>query len=95
MLEKVVEKHLKRKVEALGGRCYKFTSPSARGVADRIVMMPDGSTHLIELKTQGGRMSALQLVFQQEMQRLNQTYVVLWSTEDIDAYFEKWLKCNI
>lgn len=95
MLEKKIEAYLKKRVEAIGGRSYKFVSPSARGVADRIVMMPDGSTHFIELKTQGGRMSALQLVFQQEMQRLNQTYVVLWSTEDIDAYFEKWLKCNI
>jgi hypothetical protein len=88
MLEKKIEAHLKKRVEAIGGRSYKFVSPSARGVADRIVMLPDGSTHFVELKTAGGRLSALQIVFANECERLKQNYRVLWSTEDIDAFIK-------
>jgi len=86
MLEKQVERYLVKKVEAVGGKAYKFTSPGRAGVADRIVCLPDGSTWFVELKTAGGKMSALQLVFAADMRRMKQHYVVLWSKEDVDAY---------
>lgn len=86
MLEKQVERYLVKKVEALGGKAYKFTSPGRAGVADRIVCLPDGSTWFVELKTAGGKMSALQLIFAADMRRMKQNYTVLWSKEDVDAY---------
>ena len=88
MKEKDVERHFKWAVEVLGGRSYKFVSPGVKGVADRIVCMPNGTTHFVELKTKGGRLSALQLIFAADMERLNQNYKVLWNIEDIDAYLK-------
>ena len=89
MNEKTVERHFKWAVEVLGGKTYKFVSPGVKGVADRVVCMPNGTTHFIELKTKGGRLSALQLIFAADMERLNQNYAVLWNIEDIDQWAQK------
>jgi hypothetical protein len=88
MKEKQVEQHFKWAVETLGGRSFKFVSPGVKGVADRVVCMPNGTTHFVELKTKGGRLSALQLIFAADMERLNQNYAVLWNLEQIDAYLK-------
>ena len=86
MLEKQIEAHLVKRVKALGGVAYKFTSPAHRGVADRVVCLPDGSTWFVELKTEGGRLSPLQKVFADDMTRLKQNYCVLWNKEQIDEW---------
>jgi hypothetical protein len=69
-----------------GGKAYKFTSPANRGVADRIVCWPDGTTWFVELKKEGGKLSALQQRFAAEMRTLCQNYTVLWSKEDVDQW---------
>ncbi len=86
MLEKNIEAYLVKSVRRIGGVAYKFTSPAHRGVADRVVCLPDGSTWFIELKTESGRLSPLQKVFADEMARLKQNYACLWSKEDIDEW---------
>jgi hypothetical protein len=88
MLEKQIEAYFVKRVKELGGIAYKFTSPAHRGVADRIACLPDGSTWFVELKTEGGRMSPLQKVFQSDMARLKQKYACLWSKEHVD----EWIK---
>ena len=89
MLEKQIEAYLVKRVKALGGVAYKFVSPAHRGVADRVVCLPDGQTWFIELKTAGGRLSALQQVFGKEMERMNQRYCVLWSKEQVDEWITR------
>ena len=89
MLEKQIEAYLVKRVKALGGVAYKFVSPAHRGVADRIVCLPDGKTWFIELKAEGGRLSPLQQVFADEMARMNQNYCVLWSKEDVDTWIQQ------
>jgi len=86
VLEKQVEAHLVKRVKELGGRAYKFTSPAHRGVADRIVCLPDGQTWFVEVKTEGGRLSELQKVFASDMAKMNQKYVCLWNKEQIDEW---------
>lgn len=86
MLEKQIEAYLVKRVKELGGVAYKFTSPAHRGVADRVVALPDGVVWFVELKTEGGRLSPLQQVFADEMARMNQNYCVLWSKEDVDTW---------
>ena len=88
ILESDIERYLVRRVKDAGGRAYKFVSPAHRGVADRVVCLPDGSTWFVELKTQNGRLSPLQQVFQSEMARLGQKYACLWSREHVDG----WIK---
>ena len=49
-MESKLEAKLKRKVEALGGKCYKWVSPGTRGIPDRLIIMPDGGIHFVETK---------------------------------------------
>ena len=87
-MEKHIEAYLVKRVKEMGGIAYKFTSPAHRGVADRVVCLPDGVVWFIELKARGGRLSPLQKVFADDMARLRQKYVCLWSREHVD----EWLK---
>ena len=89
MLEKQIERYLVDRVKALGGVAYKFTSPAHRGVADRIVCLPDGQTWFVEVKTEGGRLSPLQKVFMSDMARMKQNYVCLWNKEQIDGWLNE------
>ena len=88
MKEKIVENHFVWAVERIGGKTYKFTSPGRKGVADRIACLPDGSTWFVELKTKGGRLSALQKMFMSDMTLLNQRYMCLWTIDQVD----EWIK---
>ena len=90
MRESEIEQYLVWHVEMAGGLAYKFASPNQRGVADRIVCLPDGSTWFVELKAPRGRLSELQKMFAAEMKVLKQNYVCLWSKEMVD----KWIKEN-
>jgi hypothetical protein len=86
MRESEIERYFVWAVERMGGRSFKFHSPNQRGVSDRIACLPDGSTWFVELKTKGGRLSDLQRLFAREMERLNQNYACLWTTEGIDEW---------
>jgi hypothetical protein len=86
MKEKIIEKYLVQRVKDLGGRAYKFTSPAHRGVADRVVCLPNGQTWFIELKAPDGRLSELQKIFASDMALMNQKYACLWSKEQIDGW---------
>ena len=85
-MEKNIEAHLVKRVKALGGVAYKFTSPAHRGVADRVVCLPVGQSWFVELKTEGGKLSPLQKVFAADMARMNQKYVCLWNKEQVDEF---------
>lgn len=87
VLEKQIETYFCKQVALqLGGHAYKFTSPANRGVSDRIVCLPGGSTWFVELKAAKGRLSPLQVHFQSEMARLGQNYACLWSKEHVDEW---------
>ena len=60
MKESEIEACLVRMVRERGGLCYKWVSPGNPGVPDRIVITPAGRTIFVELKTQVGRLSAIQ-----------------------------------
>jgi len=84
--EKQIESYFRKEVERIGGKSFKFTSPSHRGVADRIACLPNGQTWFVELKTPTGRLSELQKIFAADMARLGQSYVCLWSKGDVSAF---------
>ena len=86
MRESEIEKYFKWAVAANHGKSYKFTSPANKGVSDQIACFPDGSTYFVELKRPGGRVSALQHVFANEMKQMNQKYKLFSSIEEIDAW---------
>ncbi|KDS92365.1 nuclease [Dermabacter hominis 1368] len=52
MNERTIEQHLKQAVDAIGGLCWKFTSPGTAGVPDRICINC-GRVIFVELKAPG------------------------------------------
>lgn len=86
MREAEIERYFVWAVERIGGKTWKFTSPGRRGVADRIACLPNGDTWFVELKTLGGKFSALQQIFAMDMIRLNQRYVCLSTIEEVDTF---------
>ena len=83
-MEKHIEAYLVKRVKALGGIAYKWRGHG--GAADRIIVLPDGTVWFVEVKTIGGRLSALQKVFAADMARLKQKYRVLWTKEQVDEF---------
>ena len=83
-MEKHIEAYLVKRVKALGGIAYKWRGHG--GAADRIIVLPDGTVWFVEVKTIGGRLSALQKVFAADMARLKQRYTVLWTKEQVDEF---------
>ena len=55
MLEKAIERRLKREVEktVLGAACMKWVCPGYSGVPDRIILLPGGKIVFVELKAPG------------------------------------------
>ena len=86
MLEKEIEAYFVKSVKSLGGLAFKFNSLSNRGVSDRIVCLPNGETWFVELKRDGGKLSALQKLFAEDMRKLNQNYACLWNREQVDRW---------
>ena len=89
MTEKEVEQHLCKRVKALGGYAYKFRSVTQVGVADRIVCLR-GQTWFVEVKQPNGRLSALQAIFAEEMEQTQQSYVCLWSKDEVDQWLTRF-----
>ena len=83
-MERDIEAYLVKRVRSLGGMAYKFVSPSNRGVADRLVVLPD-QIWFVEVKQEGGRLTALQALFIEQMKRMGHNAIVVWNKEDVDA----------
>lgn len=88
MLEKEIEKILKDEVKKAGGKAYKWTSPGNDGVPDRIVIFPDSNPIFVELKTETGKLSALQKVQIKKLQDLGQLVVVIRGLAGLIDFFE-------
>ena len=88
-LESSVEQYLRRKVEAAGGRCVKFDPGTYRGWPDRIVLLPCGVIVWVETKRPtGGRVAPAQRIVHEELLRLGQRVVIVWSKEEVDELLE-------
>lgn len=86
MPEREVEKKLVDGIRKLGGRAYKWVSPGANGVPDRIVILPGGRIVFVELKTEIGRVSKLQKMQHAILRRLGCDVRVLYGADDVAAF---------
>lgn len=85
MTEKDVEKYLVKKMKEIGGIAYKFVSPGNDGVPDRICVLPYGFIQFVEVKRPGGRVSDIQIMQFNRLQKLRQEVEVVYNYEDVDA----------
>lgn len=88
MREKEIEHKLKEWVEARGGKCFKWSSPSNRGVADRIVIFPGGRVFFVEVKTKVGRPTKLQEKFNREMTQMGCHSYIIRGMEGLEALMD-------
>lgn len=88
MREKDIEKVLVAEVKKLGGRAYKWTSPGNDGVPDRIVIFPGRAPVFVELKTDTGKLSALQKVQIGRLRELGQKVYVAYGINGVSQFFQ-------
>lgn len=89
MKESSIEARLVRMVRARGGLCYKFVSPGNPGVPDRIVITPAGRTIYVELKTEVGRLAAIQKWQHEEMRKRGAEVRTLKGMDQVQAFVEE------
>ena len=90
MRERDIEKILTEEVKREGGRAYKWTSPGNAGVPDRIVIFPNRKPIFVELKTEGGSLSPLQVVQIMRLRDLGQAVEVVYGVAGLRAFFESY-----
>ena len=89
MKESRIESRLVRMVRDRGGLCYKFVSPGNPGVPDRIVITPAGRTVYVELKTEVGRLAAIQKWQHEEMRKRGADVRTLKGLDQVKAFVEE------
>ena len=89
MREKEIEKKLVDGIRKLGGRAYKWVSPGNDGVPDRIVFLPKGLVLFVELKTETGKLTALQEVQIGRLKALGQNVRVLHGIREVEEFL-RW-----
>jgi len=71
-------------VEKLGGKAYKFSSPSNRAVPDRICCFPRGQIVFVECKAPGKKPTPLQFKVLRFLNSLGHNVAVIDSKEKVD-----------
>ena len=92
MRESVIERLLANKVKALGGLSYKFSSPSHAGVPDRVVIFKSRVV-FVELKTETGKLSGIQIKTIRDMREQGADVRVLKGAGEVTAFIDeiqKW-----
>lgn len=87
--EKDIEQYLVREIKKLGGRAYKWVSPGNSGVPDRIVILPGRPPVFVELKTETGKLTALQKTQIKNLRDLGQDVQVLYGMEHVREFLEE------
>lgn len=86
--EKDIEKRFCKGIREKGGLPYKFTSPGNAGVPDRLVILPNGSVHFVELKRPGGKLRPLQLLQKEKIESRNGKYYVISTIDEVNKYLD-------
>ena len=88
MREREIEKILAAEVKKLGGRAYKWVSPGNDGVPDRIVILPGETPYFVELKSESGRLSALQAIQIDRLRSMGQAVFVARGLDGLSQFFQ-------
>lgn len=90
-LEKEIERTLKVYIEGrCRGLCLKWVCPGWSGVPDRILLLPGGRVHFVELKRpKGSRVSELQKWWKRKLEDLGFTVWHIYTLEDIKRLGEE------
>ena len=84
MLEKDIEQYLRKRIDMIGGLCFKFIS-NETGVPDRTVIHK-GHVFFVELKTAVGKLSPRQKYIHGKLIETGGKVAVLHGKEDVDVF---------
>lgn len=87
--EQAVEKYLCKRIKEHDGYCVKLVPASLVGVPDRLVILQDGRNIYVELKTEEGKLSQIQIAVHMRLRKMHQQVYVLWSFEDVDWFIDE------
>jgi len=88
MKESKIEKELKNRIEEIGGKAFKFSSPGNNGVPDRIVLCK-GKCCFVELKSPGEKLRPLQRVIKKRFKKLGFNVYVIDSIEKVGEFIDE------
>ncbi len=91
-LEKTIEHKVVEYIESLGGKCWKFVSPSETGVPDRIVLLPGGVVGFLEMKRPGEKPSDKQELVLSVLSDLDVNADWAESLEEVQTIIQSWMK---
>lgn len=86
MDESRLERRLIQEIKKRKGLAFKFTSPSMRGVPDRMILLPGGRIYFVELKAPGQRPRPLQEKRARQLRALGFSVYCLDSDEAINDF---------
>lgn len=85
--EKWLERELVRRTEHAGGVAYKLHSQQMTGFPDRLCLLPEGRTVLVELKSKGRTPSARQRLVIMQLRAIGHDVRVIDSEDGLNALF--------
>lgn len=89
MRESEIEKILVDGIRKLGGRAFKWVSPGNDGVPDRIVVLSGYPAIFVEMKTVTGKLTSLQRVQIERLQKMGQDVRVLYGEKETQTFLEE------
>ncbi len=88
MTESEIERKLVFRVNSKGGKAIKLSADIENGVPDRIVLLPNGTPFFVEVKTEKGKLTPLQLHYHLKLKTMGFQVFVIRNTFDIDNLFK-------
>lgn len=82
--EKTLEARLRKEIEKRGGLALKLSAQLHRGLPDRLILLPGGRPHFVEMKSTGKKPTKLQIHCHQELRDLGFSVWVVDSSEKLD-----------
>lgn len=88
MEESKIENYLKKQVEKIGGKAYKWNPTGVIGVPDRMVLLPGGKVIFVELKAPGKKLRKIQEHRAKELRELGFQVECLDTMEKIELFIQ-------
>lgn len=82
--EKAIERYLVDEVKKIGGLCLKYTGTNMVGFPDRVILLPDGATIWVELKSKGKKPNQVQAIRIDTMKKLGHCVYVCDSKDEVN-----------
>lgn len=85
-LERNIEKKFRAAIVAKGGLCIKLVGFA--GIPDRMVLLPGGRLRFVELKTETGKLSKVQIAVHAKLRALGFQVDTLYGHEGVNEWLD-------